>query len=95
MRRRKSSDGWFCKDRAPCDARVAANANYEEYEIRTRKIRGRDEVEISYRPNGSSRFRRFLVPLRISRNVIEEQAVQLVRQHATTGHAVPDSGHLT
>lgn len=86
MRRRKNRDAWFCKDRQPCDMRAADGEDFDnDYEIKTRKPRGKDVVEISYRKKGTGRFKRFTVMIFKwdSRKKIEERAVQLVRQHAT------------
>lgn len=89
MRRRKNSDAWFCKDRAPCENRVAQSENYDEYEIRTKKPRGKNSVEISYRKRGNGRFKRFMVEIDpwTSRREIEQRAPELVRNHATRGAA--------
>ena len=89
MRRRKNSPDWFCKDRGPCESRVVATENYDEYEIRTRKPHGIDAVEISYRKPGTGRFKKFTVEIGVgtrsgaTRKEIEALAAELVRQHAT------------
>ena len=90
MRRRKNSADWFCKDRGPCDARVRAQEDYDEYEIRTKKPRGVNAVEIAYRKKGNGRFKKFLVEIEAwtSRKEIEARARELVKKHATKGVAV-------
>ena len=85
MRRVRNDGGWVCKDSVPCNRRVAATLDYDTFEIKTRKVRGKPFMEIQYREPGRKRWTKFLYEIDEydTRQEIEARVVTLVRNHAT------------